>query len=619
MKSNPKAFFKYLNSKRKIKQTVTVLKDSAGRLTDSPKDSANILAEFFSSTFIKEPPGPVPTLSSNSGEAPHYISDLIITGSSVRDALMSLNISKSFGPDNLHPKLLAYLGDNNNFVTAVTQLFNNCYNKGCIPEIWKEARITALHKKGPVTDAENYRPISLTSILCKIYERFIRSHMLDHVGASLTNQQHGFVSGRSCLSNLLECMDIVNKIIADGDFVDILYLDFQKAFDTVPHRRLLAKLESYGIKGKTLNVLTDFLSGRTFNVKVGDSLSDTHHVTSGIPQGTVLGPLLFILYINDLPEGISNYISLFADDVKIITKSSTAAINQEDLDKLCEWQNKWLLRFNTKDSKCKVLHIGKSNPHNLYNLEGEVLPEVTCEKDLGVYVDSNLTWHENITKSVNKAKSCIAWVTRNVISREPQVMINIYKTLVRPHLEYCVQLWSPSPRYGNWKVIDEIEKVQRMYTRLIDGVGLKPYQERLHDLGLTTLLERRARGDIIETFRIISGIANYGSNLFKISRSGYNIIDNTYHRTYSYGSDFFPRRVVSYWNKIPDHVKDATSVDSFKIKLDRYRTKNYDRKGNYWELSNIIYDRINDSGRGEYNEFLMDNPHIAKRRGINIT
>ena len=183
--------------------------------------------------------------------------------------------------------------------------------------------------------------------MCKLYEQLIRQHILNHVSEFITNKQHGFLSGRSCLSNLLEALDIIFDMIANGETVDIFYLDFQKAFDTVPHFRLFVKLSSFGIHGKTLNVVRDFLSDRTFTVSVGDSKSKQYNVSSGVPQGSVLGPILFLLYINDLPENIKNAVLLFADDLKMIAKSSRKEINQQDINNLVLWQNKWLLKCNT--------------------------------------------------------------------------------------------------------------------------------------------------------------------------------------------------------------------------------------------------------------------------------
>ena len=191
-----------------------------------------------------------------------------------------------------------------------------------------------------------------------------------------------------------------------------------------------------------LCVLEDFLSNRTFNVKVGSTYSKCFNVTSGVPQGTVLGPILFLLYINDLPDGILCFISLFADDVKIVTTTSDIQLAQDDLIRLENWQKTWLLTFNTIDNKCKVLHIGKNNSLNQYRMNNMNLPSITTEKDLGIHINSALEWSEHIQKCINKANLVLGWMSRNVISRDQSVIINIYKSLIRPHLEYAVQLWN---------------------------------------------------------------------------------------------------------------------------------------------------------------------------------
>ena len=200
----------------------------------------------------------------------------------MRELLSKLDQHKSMGPDSIHPKLLVSLSRNSDFVCALTLLFRKCYERGNAPSIWKTANVSAIHKKGTTTEAKNYRPISLTCILSKIYEKLIRKHVLNHVTPLISKQQHGFMEGKSCLSNLLEFIDAINDLLANGECVDIFYMDFQKAFDTVPHYRLLSKLRGYGINGKTLAAISDFLSGRTFGVVVGDHCSSTHPVTSGL-------------------------------------------------------------------------------------------------------------------------------------------------------------------------------------------------------------------------------------------------------------------------------------------------------------------------------------------------
>ena len=319
IKTNPKVFHKYLNSKRKIKESVSKLKNNDNKFSKSPLESANLLSEFFSSTFVKEPYGPLNedcyNLTNN-----NPISELEINTDKVKKLLSSVNISKSSGPDNMHPKLLRSLSENDSFVKAVTLLFSKIYESSSMPLQWKTANVIPLHKKGSKTSASNYRPVSLTCIMCKIYENIVKEHIMKHVKTAITARQHGFMPGRSCFSNLLETLDIVYDMITNGENVDIFYLDFQKAFDTVPHYRLYVKLMSFGIQGKVLNTVFDFLSNRTCNVVVGDSKSKSFNVTSGVPQGSVLGPLLFLLYINDIPNSIKNDIFIFADDIKMVAK-----------------------------------------------------------------------------------------------------------------------------------------------------------------------------------------------------------------------------------------------------------------------------------------------------------
>ena len=307
---------------------------------------------------------------------------------------------------------------------------------------------------------------------------------------------------------------------------------------------------------------------------------------------------------------------MFADDLKLVVNANLPSLNQSDLDMLNDWQKKWLLSFNTTDNKCKVLHVHRKGrvTFNEYKLNDSVLPVTDTEKDLGINVTNDLKWDYHISQNISKAKQSIGWVTRNVISREPDVMVNIYKLLVRPHLEHCVQLWNPIPKHGNWAVIMELESVQRNFTKTINEIGLLPYKERLEKLKLTTLLERRARGDLIEVFKIFRGLCNYGRNFFNFSRSGMNIVINGH----STGVNNFQIRVAKYWNMIPDSVKMAQNVCEFKIKLESYKQKNFNKPRNYWELSEEIYDHINDSSRQSYVDFMIDNPYIAKRKCVNI-
>ena len=489
------------------------------------------------------------------------------------------------------------------------------------PAIWKSADVIPLHKKGSVHSATNYRPVSLTSIVCKVYEKLLRGHLLEHVSKSVSTRQHGFMKDRSCLSNILETIDKVNDYLAEGNCSDILYFDFKKAFDSVPHNRLITKLSGFGVPSEMLNIIRDFLSDRKMRVKVGDHFSGSRDVTSGVPQGSVLGPLLFLLFVNDLPESIKSFMVMFADDVKIVADPRQHNIIQDDLFQLNMWENLWGLEFNVE--KCMVMHLGKNNPCNSYEFNGEELKVVKEERDLGVMFSDSFDFQKHIQASISKAKSTSAWLMRTIISRDQYVMVSLYKSLIRPHLEYCVQAWSPVPRYGNWSVILEIEGVQRSFTRMIEGIGLLTYKERLTTLNLTTLLERRMRGDLIETFKVVSGIADYGTDLFNHSRSGRTLVSRSFPTGYdTRRSDFFSQRVLQYWNRLPRDVKDSSNVIMFKNRLDAFRKKGSVSMlpHHFWELSDEIYQRlqVTETSRRNYTDYMKENPWIAKYKKVNI-
>ncbi|CAM5136677.1 unnamed protein product [Natator depressus] len=203
--------------------------------------------------------------------------------------------------------------------------------------------------------------------------------------------QHGFCKGKSCLTNLLEFLEGVNKHVDQGDPVDIVYLDFQKAFDKVPHQRLLRKVICHGIRGKVLSWISNWLKDSKQRVGINGQFSEQREVNSGVPQGSVLGPVLFIIFINDLEKGVNSEVAKFADDtklLKIVKSQADCEELQKALSKLGDWATKWQMKFNI--DKCKVMHIGKHHPNYTYKMMGSKLAVTTQERDLGVIVDSSL-------------------------------------------------------------------------------------------------------------------------------------------------------------------------------------------------------------------------------------
>ena len=446
-----------------------------------------------------------------------------------------------------------------------------------MPHDWKSANVCPIFKKGSRNDAGNYRPVSLTSVPCKIMEGIIKGELtqLAEEHGLVSGQQHGFVRGRSCLTNLLECVEEWIKALDEGFGLDIIYLDYRKAFDTVPHLRLLQKLRSYGLPRGLVSWISAFLAGRRMRVVVNGSYSEWSEVLSGVPQGSVLGPLLFVLFVNDLPGCIATNMRMFADDTKVWSSVGSLLDGrklQDDLDGLSRWSDKWLLRFNA--AKCKVMHVGHHLPLRYSVRDGQTVQELAVvqeEKDLGVFVTNKLKSDRQCAAASAKAMSVLGLVKRHLGSVDVRGFNLLYKTYIRPHLEYCVQAWNP------YLVRDMecLERVQRRATKLVLGLKNKSYEERLKLLDLTTLKTRRVRGDLIETFKILTGREKVNSELFfqlADRRNGlrghtlklYKRRCRTAMRAHS-----FSMRVVDEWNALPQEVVAATSVNCFKNRLDQ--------------------------------------------------
>ena len=326
----------------------------------------------------------------------------------------------------------------------------------------------------------------------------------------ILDSQHGFRSGRSCLTNLVDFFHDMFSIYYKSRAVDIIYLDFRKAFDKVPHKRLMAKVRSLGIVDEVGDWIEDWLSDRKQRVVINGTSSGWRDVTSGVPQGSVLGPLLFIIYINDLDLGLVSKISKFADDTKMgINADSDAAVKQlqEDLRKVGEWSKKWQMPFNL--DKCKIMHIGHKNKNEKYELLGKEIESVQQEKDLGVVITNDLKSSNQCIEAVKKAQKLLGYIKRQFRTRNRETILTLYNALVRPHLEYAVQFWSPSLR----KDIERLEALQARATKLIPSIRHLGYVRRLERLNLYSLEKRRLRGQLIETFKMLKGVNNIDSGI----------------------------------------------------------------------------------------------------------
>lgn len=564
-KQNPKAVFKYVNSRLKTQQNIPDL-DLPNGIAQSDVEKAEALNTFFTSVFTQED-RTLPTIAMNGNNT--VIPDLVIEQATVEKKLAKLKIDKSAGPDDIHPRILREIAPV--ISKPLADLMQNSLTAGQLPSLWKDANITALHKKGQKSSPTNYRPVSLTCQLCKVMESIIRDHILQYLDTYniISPNQHGFTPKRSCASQLIECIEDWLQAVDDGVPVDIIYLDFQKAFDSVPHQRLLAKMEGIGITGQILEWCRDFLYARRQRVVLNGAFSQWTSVLSGVPQGSVLGPTLFVIFIDDMVQETSSSIKLFADDAKVYRNIKTIQDTdflQDDIYKLVDWAKRWQMRFNP--SKCQTLHLGWRNERHMYSIDGVQINSTDCVRDLGVLVTETLDLQEHTRACVAKANRTLGILRRSFDHMDQNTLSWLFKALVRPHLEYCHSVTHPTTE----RDMSLLEGVQRRATKLITALRDLPYESRLRTLQLPSIKYRLLRGDLIEIYKYTHNMIKSMPKSIKINR------DITRGHTYklekprcrtSARAKSFPHRAINTWNTLTEHVVTAPSINSFKQRLDK--------------------------------------------------
>ena len=436
------------------------------------------------------------------------------------------------------------------------------------------ANVTPIFKKGSKLEAVNYRPVSLTSVCCKVMEGIVRDELMWYFYENnlISKQQHGFVRRRACVTNLLECQNLVSKSVLEGNTVDVLYTDFSKAFDKVSHKKLIHKLKAYGVLGKMLDWVKAFLSGRKQCVVLGEDESGWEDVTSSVPQGSVLGPFLFVVYINDLPDCLNNVCKMYADDNKVIAINKPGVDNglQEDINNTVEWCRVWSMCLN--GPKCKVMHFGKNNPRKEYVIEDNgrnmVLEKTELEKDLGVMVTMDGKCSAQVEVAVNRASWILGRLRKTFRYFDLNLCKKLYPTFVRPHLEFASSVWNTLSK----KEINKIERVQMRATRMVQELKGMEYGERLKKLGYTNLEMRRKRGDLIQLYKIANGLEEVDLGIKmgekNVSRSHTHQISRENCKLCNMRERFLPNRTATTWNLLPPNVVNAKTVNSFKARLD---------------------------------------------------
>ena len=575
VKTDPKGFWGYVREKTKSKTTVSDLKDINGNIVCDDTDKADLLNTFFASVFVNEPTGELPIFDIRYHGTP--VTELKIDLQDLTKRLKYLNASKSMGPDGCHPRVLKETADILN--VPLQTIFDKTFAEGRIPSIWKDANISALYKnKGDKSETTNYRPVSLTCLPSRICEKTVRDTIMNHMYKNklFTDCQYGFRHKRSCILQLLDVLDDWSKYFDESKQIDTVYLDIKKAFDSIPHRRLLLKLKNYGFDGNLLKWIEDFLSERRQRVIFNGKCSSWKDVTSGVPQGSVLGPVLFIIYVNDIPESLESFCKIFADDTKVYTSVAERKDQeklQRDLIKLSKWSKKWLLEFSVQ--KCKVVEYGNKQFDYDYKRIDKVgnlksLPKDSTEKDLGIWFQNNMTFNEHITYVVNRCNKLLGLIKRSFKSLDKDSFLTLYKSLVRSIIDYGGSVYFPTTK----KNIQLIENIQRRATKLLPELKDLTYSERLEGLNLPTLHYRRKRYDLIQLYKIVHGFEDiepgkfveFNDNctrghLFKIQKPSCRK---------KLRINAFPVRCINMWNSLPEEIVTSDTVLKFKTRLDRH-------------------------------------------------
>jgi len=583
IKSNPKYFYSYAKQFSTTKVEVGPLIDDSSNIVNSNFEMAKLLMKQYEKAFStpdknKIVQDPISFFNCLDYSKPTF-TDFVFSPQDISQAIDELKLSSAPGPDSVPTSLLKYC--KTSLSTPLYKIWQQSLDTGDITQSFKDAHITPIHKGGSRAYPQNYRPISLTSHLIKVFERVIRKKIVTFLeDNSLMNPtQHGFRSGRSCLSQLLEHFDKIIECLEEGVNVDVIYLDFAKAFDKVDHGILCHKLRDLGIGGKIGVWLFNFLKSRMQRVVLNGTLSDDSLVKSGVPQGTVLGPVLFLIHISDINQGIQSHVASFADDTRI-TKSirnlNDVDILQNDLENIYKWQKENNMLFN--DKKFEILRYGKNltiKEDTYYKTPNDLI--ITSKdkvKDLGIIMNNSATFNDHIDTKILKCKHLISWILRTFSARDELTMMTLWKSLVQPHLDYCSQLWAPT-KLGD---LNKLDSLLRNYTNKINGMKNKDYWQRLKILHIYSQGRRQERYIIIYAWKILENLVpNPGLKPTQCPRKGRqlkvpNIVKKSpcYVKTLKESS--FSVRAPKLFNVLPKEIRGTRgcSVEIFKRRLDKF-------------------------------------------------
>jgi hypothetical protein len=516
------------------------------------------------------------------------LNEFIIFPHMVEKYLRKLKSSASLLPDGLPQLVLKFCP--RGFSVPLSFLFNFCLSHSYFPQVWKRSFIIPLLKRDkPVEQLSSYRPISLTSSCAKVFERIIKEQLIDFIEKNnvIPQMQFGFRKGASVVTNLLMCNHDWSCALDSKSSIDVVFIDIAKAFDTLPINVLLIKLSRIGIAGKLLKLLESFLTDRSYSVRFGDHHSPFKPVISGVPQGSVLGPILFSLYLSDIQSAIPSFhnisLKMFADDIKVYSVYKAPSDNsvgnlQSTLNAICDYFR--LLHLSIAVEKCEFVHLGSGSSPN-YHMNGIPLLEKDEIRDLGLHLSKNFTNHRNVSARFSAALRQQYSLLKAVTVRDPIILVRCYKTYVLPIIEFASPVWSPHLLL----LVRKIETLQRNFTKTVFNRcfrfdcrenGMPNYNERLLRLNLLPLVTRRVVADLILAFKIIKGFTTLSFSSFYSLRRSFgrrsNILYNfkkSRSRTTSHQHSF-ANRTINYFLILQNIDPGLLSCDSpatFKCRL----------------------------------------------------
>ena len=556
-------------------------------------DKANEFNSFFATqTIVNDDGARLPELNVNA--IPGQISNIVLRESEVEDILKILNPSKASGPDLISPRLLKASAGILKY--PLCKLFNLSLEKATYPSQWKRANVTPVFKSNNSSDVKNYRPISLLSVISKVMERCVYKHIHNHLLEYniITEHQSGFTKGDSAVNQLVSITNEFGRALDNGKEIRVIFCDISKAFDRVWHKGLLFKLKQAGISGNLLNWFENYLNGRSQRVVLNGSYSNWLPIGAGVPQGSILGPLLFILFINDIVTDVKAEIKLFADDTSLFlvvdTPTEAAETLNGDLHKIQNWAEQWLVNFNAKKTETMVISRKNIKPiHPTLYMNNQPLQSVNAHKHLGLIISNNGSWHDHIDYIVKKAYNRLNILRKNRMILDRFTLEKLYMAFIRPLLEYADVVWDNN----NQTLINKLENVQLDAARIITGgTKLTSIQKLYEETRWESLATRRKNHKLVLFYKMFNKTTpQYLSNLVPdtITRRHEhntrqaNNLSNVFTRTNLY-SDYFLSSTVRSWNELDLNIRSSKSIAIFKRLI---RTQN-DKIPVYYYVGNRI-------------------------------